>query len=145
MTQKLKPTVFIMVLFALTTLATIAGLYLVVDSMLLSEDVQNSLRMFSKAITPQQYYLAVGILMLFILMKWFGSFIMFRNKPWGFVLYLFPNLILLALMTYLIAYNFRTENIYFFGSGTLAFIVAYVVALILLVKKRKAARPVVAE
>jgi len=128
------------ILFVLTTLATIAGLYLVIDSMILSEDVKNSLAMFSKKIAPAQYYAAVAILCLLIIMKWFGSFIMFRGKPWGFALYVFPNLILLAMMTYLIIYNFRTENIYAFGGGTFAFIIAYIVAMILIIKKRKALR-----
>jgi len=140
MAIKFKPSVYMTILFVLTTLATIAGLYLVIDSMILSEDVKNSLAMFSKKIAPAQYYAAVAILCLLIIMKWFGSFIMFRGKPWGFALYVFPNLILLAMMTYLIIYNFRTENIYAFGGGTFAFIIAYIVAMILIIKKRKALR-----
>ncbi|HPF00198.1 MAG: hypothetical protein AB7V36_00240 [Bacteroidales bacterium] len=140
MAMKFKPSVYMIILFVLTSLATIAGLYLVVDSMILGEDVKNSLAMLSKAITPAQYYAAVAILSLLIIMKWFGSFIMFRGKPWGFILYVIPNLILLAMMTYLIIYNFRTENIYAFGGGTLAFIIAYLVAMIMIIKKRKALR-----
>lgn len=140
MAIKFKPSVFMIVLFVLTTLATIAGLYLVIDSMILSEDVKSSLAMFSKAITPEQYYAAVTILCLLIIMKWFGSFILFRGKPWGFVLYVFPNLILLSMMTYLVIYNFRTDNIYAFGGGTLAFIIAYTIALIMIIKRRKASR-----
>ena len=142
--MKFKPSIYVIILFVLTSLATIAGLYLVVDSMILSEDVKNSLAMFSKAITPAQYYAAVAILCLLIIMKWFVSFIMFRGKPWGFILYIIPNLILLAMMTYLIIYNFRTDNIYAFGGGTLAFIIAYLVAMIMIIKKRKALRKNVA-
>ena len=140
MAIKFKPSVYMIVLFVLTSLATIAGLYLVVDSMILSEDVKNSLAMLSKKITPGQYYTVVTILCLFIIMKWFGSFIMFRGKPWGFILYIIPNLMLLTLMTYFIIYNFRTENIYAFGFGTLSFIIAYIVAMIIIIKKRKALR-----
>lgn len=138
MAIKIKPSVFMIILFVLTSLATIAGLYLTIDSLILSEDVKSSLAMFSKNITPEQYYTAVVILCLLIIMKWFGSFIMFRGKAWGFILYVFPNLILFSLMAYLITYGFRTDNIYLFALGTLAFIIAYIVAMIGIIKKRKA-------
>jgi hypothetical protein len=140
MSIKSKPSVLMIVLFVLTSLATILGLYVVIESLILSDDVKSSLAMFSKSITPGQYYTAVAIICTFIVMKWVGSFIMFLSRPWGFILYVIPNLILLSLMLYLLAYNFRTDNIYVFAIGTFAFIAVYVVALICIINKRKKAR-----
>ncbi|HQQ13491.1 MAG TPA: hypothetical protein PK855_10025 [Bacteroidales bacterium] len=143
MAMKFKPSVYMIILFVLTSLATIAGLYIVVDSMILGEDVKNSLAMLSKAITPAQYYAAVAILSLLIIMKWFGSFIMFRGKPWGVALYLFPNLLLFSVMAYImsfVSFEAWTLQLWVVGFGTLAFVIAYIVALIMIIKKRKALR-----
>lgn len=140
MSLKTRPSIFMIVLFSLTTLATLGGIYIVIDRLLLSEDVQSSLRMFAKKITPDQFYMAVAIVLIVIVMKWVGSFLMLRNKAWAYILYVIPNLLLISIMGYLIFYNFRTDTIWGYGIGTLAFIIAYTVALVFILKKRNSTR-----
>jgi len=143
----MKPSVYMIVLFALTSLATIGGLYKYLTWMLATENEVMFKLMYKRAakveISDSQYLLIIAIVAVFMLMKSFGSFFMLRSKTWGYVLYILPNLILAGIMGIImsvIAIGDWTNTMLAIGGGTLAFIVAYTIALILLIKKRGAFR-----
>lgn len=135
--KKTKKPLLITVLFLLTSIITFLEVYLIFDRMIFAEDVNQSLQMFSKALSVEQYYLIIGALVLFILIKWAGSLLMFIKKAWGYILYIIPNVLLAASLTLAIIYNFRTINIYAFLALTVLFIVFYTIAFSILRKRKK--------
>lgn len=144
---KLKPSIYMIVLFVLTTIATIGGLYKYLTWMLATENSVMFKLLYKRAakveLSDSQYLMIIAIVVLLMLMKSFGSFFMFRSKTWGYALYILPNLILAGIMGLImsvIAIGDWTTPMLLIGGGTLAFIVAYTIALVLIIKRRKASR-----
>lgn len=138
----------LLILFVITTLATLYGLYEYLSWMLKDENKMIFKLIYKRSakadLSDGGYMMIVAVVALLMLMKSFGSFFMFRSKTWGYALYILPNLILAVLMGAImsvIAIGDWTTAMLLIGGGTLAFIVAYTVALVLLIKRRKAAVP----
>ena len=151
MAIKIKTPLLIKILFILTGILSLYFSFLYIQWMIFEEAnrpmftsfLDGALKRSFKmdfALNDSKYYMIVAIGELFILLKWFGSIMMFRGKSWGYILYLLPNLILLAGMTMFMMMFEPNANIIGILSGTFALIVAYTVALIVIIKRRKATR-----
>lgn len=151
MAIKIKTPLLIKILFILTGILSLYFSFLYIQWMIFEEAnralftsfLDGALKRSFKmdfALNDSKYFMIVAIGELFILLKWFGSFMMFRGKSWGYILYLLPNLILLAGMTMFMMMFEPNANIIGILSGTFALIVAYTVALIVIIKRRKATR-----
>ncbi|HBG71725.1 MAG: hypothetical protein A2W93_06560 [Bacteroidetes bacterium GWF2_43_63] len=151
MTFKFKPSLLVKILFFLTGIISLYFSYIYIEWMIFEEAnkamfssfLDGALKRSFKmdfALNDSKYYMIVAVGELFILIKWLGSFIMFRGKAWGYILYVIPNLILLACMTAFIIMFEPNVNIIGILSGTVAFIIAYTIALIMIIKRRKASR-----
>jgi len=159
MAIKRKTPLFMTVLFSLTGAVTVYLMYIYLSWMVFDEtNVKMFQSYFAAAIrrsykiqfvlTDSKYYTWVAAGGLLMIIKWAGSFFMFRGKPWGYIMYIIPNLLLLAtmglIMFFIIPIEYWTANIWVIGMGTFAFVIAYSVALVLIIKRKKAARTKIA-
>ncbi len=136
------------VLFILTGLFTLVFSYQYLSWMLLEESNKTMFSSYLNAalrrsfkmdfqLNETKFYLVVALGELFMLMKWFGSFMMLRSKSWGFILFVIPNLILLFVMVLLVSLTSWNLNNVGITAVTIAMVMAYVLALIQMRKKRK--------
>ena len=137
MAYSFKKPVLLQIIFYLSTAFTLLALYLLIKSMIFDTDTQNALKTFSAKIPPSYYYMAVALIGLIILIKWFGAFLMFSRKPWGYILYIIPNLLLLAPLVYLIIYGFQTLEMFTISGLTFSMMVLFTINLFCLIGLRK--------
>ncbi len=132
-----KRPLMLRILFVLSSIFTLTGLFLLITRMVIDAEAQSAIAMFSGKIPPSQIYLAVGIIAFAFIMKWFGAFTMLNRKPWGYILYIIPNIIFLALIVYMIVYGFTQIETISIATLTFIMVTLYTIELFCLHSLRK--------
>lgn len=140
--KRKKPALLLLILFGLTTLATLYGLYEYLSWMLKDENELMFKIIYKRSakvdLSDGGYMMVVAVVALLMLMKWAGSFIMLRGKAWGYALYLLPNLILAGLMGMIMSIvppQSWTLTMWAISGGTLLFIGLYTFVFIKLLNR----------
>lgn len=137
MAYSFKKSLLLQISFYLSTAFTLLGLYLLIKSMILDADTQNALKMFSSKIPASYYYMSVAFIGIIFIIKWLGAFLMFNRKPWGYLLYIIPNLIFLSSLVYLIVYGFQTVEMFTISGVSFLMIILFTINLFCLIGARK--------
>ena len=136
-----KKPLMLRIIFFLSSAFTLLGLYLLIKRMVVDADAQSAIAMFSAKITPSQIYLGVAIIAFAFLLKWFGAFTMFNRKPWGYILYVIPNVVFLAALVYMILFGFTRPETFVIAGVTFVMVVLFTIELFCLRGLRKKEKP----
>lgn len=132
-----KRPLMLQILFYMSSVFTVLGLYLLIKRMVIDADAQTAMTMFSSKISSSYIYMGIAVVGLSFILKWFGVFLMYNRKTWGYILFIIPNLIFLAAMVYIIIYGFQTPTTFTIAGVTLLMIALYTVELFCLRGLRK--------
>ncbi|PLW91732.1 MAG: hypothetical protein C0592_14380 [Marinilabiliales bacterium] len=124
-----KRPLMLQIIFYLNSAFTLVGLFLLIKRMVIDADAQSAIAMFSSKITPDQIYMAVAVIAIAFLLKWFGAFQMFSRKPWGYILYIIPNIIFLAALIYMIVYGFTRPETFIIAGVTFVMMLLFTIEL----------------
>ena len=124
-----KRPLMLQIIFYLNSAFTLVGLFLLIKRMVIDADAQSAIAMFSSKITPDQIYMAVAVIAIAFLLKWFGAIQIFSRKPGGYILYIIPNIIFLAALIYMIVYGFTRPETFIIAGVTFVMMLLFTIEL----------------
>lgn len=135
-----KRPLMLQIIFYVNTVLTAYLMYELITRVLLNASAIEAQKTVAGLISRSQIYLSVGVIFLFMISQWLGAFIMYNRKTWGYVLYIIPNVLFLALLVFIMIYVSTMMNTIIIASVVFVMIVMFTVELFCLRSLRKKER-----
>ena len=142
MKYSFKRPLMLKILFILSSIFTVGFLSVMIWTLLIGPEVLPAVKMISGMLridTSAMFAIILGIVLIQPL-KWLGVFSMFGRKPWGYILFIIPNLLFLGALVPMLLAGVTTLELISFVSVTFIMIVLYTIELFCLRSLRRKER-----